>query len=98
MPHFKPKATKKFKVNKNGIATIDSKHHEKMREFEMFEKVKIPELKKQKDKLFKTKKMCKTIEENLDIDDKLEKITKTIRSLRKSKKEYFCCFVIGPDE
>ena len=32
MPNFKPKANKKFKLNKK-TATLDSKHNEKMQEF-----------------------------------------------------------------
>ena len=30
MPNFKPKANKKFKINKKTTTTLDSKHHEKM--------------------------------------------------------------------
>ena len=33
MPNFKPKASKKIKVNNKSIVTLDSKHNEKMKEF-----------------------------------------------------------------
>ena len=41
MPNFKPKANKKFKMNKK-TATLDSKHNEKMREFDKIENKLIP--------------------------------------------------------
>ena len=34
MPNFKPKANKKIRMNKNSTITLDSKHKEKMSEFE----------------------------------------------------------------
>ena len=53
MPHFKPKASKKFKVNKKMSATIDSQHHEKMTYFETIQRSRIPELRKKRDQLKK---------------------------------------------
>ena len=44
MPNFKPKANKKIKVKKNANVTLDSKHNEKMKEFENITKKKIPNL------------------------------------------------------
>ena len=49
MPHFKPKASKKFKVNKKMAATIDSQHHEKMTYFNMLQRVKNSCIKKTKE-------------------------------------------------
>ena len=34
MPNFKPKATKRIRMNKNSTITLDSKHNQKMSEFE----------------------------------------------------------------
>ena len=36
MPSFKPKASKKIKINKKSIVTLDSKHDEKMEEFNRY--------------------------------------------------------------
>ena len=40
MPNFKPKAKKKFKINKKSTMTLDSKHNEKMKFFNDIEKNK----------------------------------------------------------
>ena len=53
MPHFKPKASKKFKVNKKMAATIDSQHHEKMSHFNTIQRIRIPKLRKQRTELRK---------------------------------------------
>ena len=47
MPNFKP-ASKKITINNKSIVTLDSKHNEKMQEFENITTKIIPELKKEK--------------------------------------------------
>ena len=49
MPNFKPKAKKKFKMDKNTLITLDNKHNEKMNSFQQIEQDIIPTLKKQKE-------------------------------------------------
>ena len=44
MPNFKPKAKKKFKINKKSTMTLDSKHNEKMNSFQKIKNVQIPNL------------------------------------------------------
>ena len=44
MPNFKPKAKKKIKVNKKSTITLDNKHNEKMKEFNIIQEKKIPNL------------------------------------------------------
>ena len=59
MPSFKPKANKKIVVSKKSNVTVDSKHQEKMNEFQNIAEVIIPKLKKQKQKYKKqTMKLC----------------------------------------
>ena len=58
MPNFKPKANKKIKMKKNANVTLDSKHNEKMKEFENITSEKIPKLLKRKKKLKKNLKKC----------------------------------------
>ena len=59
MPSFKPKASKKIKINKKSIITLDSKHDEKMKEFLDLSNNIIPSLKK-KESIAKTKIKRKT--------------------------------------
>jgi len=74
MPNFKPKANKKFKMNKKMDATLDSKHHEKMCEFANIKNKIIPDLKKKRELLLKEKEQRTTIEEILNIEDKIKDI------------------------
>ena len=48
MPNFKPKAKKKILANKKEVISLDNKHSEKMKNFEYYETIKIPELEKRK--------------------------------------------------
>ena len=48
MPNFKPKANKKIKINKKSTITLDSKHNEKMQEFNDIQHKIIPDLLKRK--------------------------------------------------
>jgi len=89
MPHFKPKASKKFKVNKKMAATIDSQHHEKMAQFNTIQQVRIPKLRKQRIELQrKLNANCIKIEDRRDIEDLMTTITKEIKQHKKAKKEY----------
>ena len=57
MPNFKPKANKKFKINKKMTTTLDNKHHEKMCEFDKLENKLIPMWKKKERHYLKKKKI-----------------------------------------
>ena len=88
MPNFKPKANKKIKVNKKSNVTLDSKHNKKMKEFNTINNKKIPDLKKQKKQLKNKLKQNLSIEEKLDIEDKIKDIKIQIIKLKSQKKEY----------
>ena len=88
MPNFKPKANKKIKMKKNANVTLDSKHNEKMKEFENITSEKIPKLLKRKKKLKKNLKKTTNIEDMLNIKDEIRKINKTVSNLKTLKKEY----------
>ena len=88
MPNFKPKANKKIRVNKNANVTLDSKHNEKMKEFQNIIEKKIPKLKRRKKSLKKKLKTTKNIEDVLNIRDELQKIKKEILNLKTQKSEY----------
>ena len=53
MPNFKPKAKKKFKMNKKSTMTLDGKHNEKMTHFQDIKEKHIPELLSKKKQLKK---------------------------------------------
>lgn len=86
---FKPKSSKKIKIDKKSIITIDTKHEEVMKSFEKNEK----ELNKvQKElNLLKNKiknKKYKSIEEKLTYTDKIRNLSKRKKYLENAKNEY----------
>ena len=92
MPSFKPKTNKKIKYNKQKSITLDGKHKEFLNEFSKNENDKIPDLKAEKKEL--ELKLANpdeklTIEQKLDITDRIKEITSTIKELKSKKKEYF---------
>ena len=94
MPSFKPKTTKKIKVNKKSIVTLDGKHNEFINEFNKDEQDKIPKLKNEKGEiLIQLKENEETqnlsIEQVLDLKDRVEEINEEIKNIRMKKKEYF---------
>ncbi|RZD39452.1 MAG: hypothetical protein CXT73_07585, partial [Methanobacteriota archaeon] len=88
MPSFKPKASKKIKINKKSIITLDSKHDEKMKEFLDLSNNIIPKLKAKKKKLKKKLKNKLNIDDKLVFGDELSDIRKKIVKLKNKKKEY----------
>jgi hypothetical protein len=90
MPSFKPKTNKKIRFNKQKSITLDGKHKEFLNEFSKNENDKIPDLKAEKKELeLKLANTTLTIEQKLDITDRIKEITVTIKELKSKKKEYF---------
>jgi len=94
MPSFKPKTTKKIKVNKKKTTTLDGKHKEMMNEFNRDEEDNIPRLREEREtirSLLHTNQHDSTItqEQVLDYIDRLNEIKNEISILKKKKKEYF---------
>ena len=89
MPVFKPKPAKRQKYGKKTSLTLDNTHKDFLQEFAKDFNDKIPKLQIEKatfkQKLHQTTK----IEEQLDIKDSIEAITKEINTLQLKKKEYF---------
>jgi hypothetical protein len=94
MPSFKPKTTKKIKVNKKKTTTLDGKHKEMMNEFNRDEEDNIPKLREERETLrllLDTNQHNQTLtqEQVLDYIDRLNEIKNEISILKKKKKEYF---------
>ena len=94
MPSFKPKTNKNIKVSKKHITTLDGKHNEFISEFTKDEKDKIPKLKKEKKDLqnqLTTNEIERTlsIEQVMDIKDKIKEIGETVKELKSKKIDYF---------
>jgi hypothetical protein len=90
MPSFKPKSAKKIKYNRKASITLDTKHNEFLNEFNKDRQDKIPEIKldiKNFKKQLKNDNL--TIEQQLDIQDKINELTKEIKEINLKKKEYF---------
>ncbi len=92
MPTFKPKTNKKIKYNKKNSITLDGKHKEFLNQFIKDEHNTIPELKNQKKELLKLiefENETLSVEQKLDIRDKINEINNLIKQLKIKKKEYF---------
>jgi hypothetical protein len=92
MPSFKPKNNKNFKYNKKSSITLDGKHKEFLNEFSVNETDTIPSLKQEQKGLEKKQFLelnSLTIEQKLDIEDRLKEIKSTIKELKLKKKDYF---------
>ena len=88
MPNFKPKANKKFKINKKMTTTLDSKHHEKMCEFDNIENKLIPLWKVERKNLLAAKNKSEKFEEILILEDKIKELDKKIKKKSKLRKNY----------
>jgi len=90
MPSFKPKSIKKIKYNKKTSITLDTKHNDFLNEFSTDQEDIIPDLKIEK---YNLKNQLKnndlTIEQRLDIQDKINELKETIKEIKLKKKEYF---------
>ena len=100
MPSFKPKTTKKIKVNKKNSTTLDGKHREFVNEFVKDEIDKIPNLKIERkevrEKIEKHNQQYAidqthllTIEQIMEYKDRIEEINESIKFLKNKKMEYF---------
>ena len=92
MPSFKPKSIKKIRVSKKNSTTLDGKHKEFINEFCSDEQDKIPMIKKEKGEL-KQQLLDQgdqlNIEQRLDIEDRINEITETVKKLKTKKVDYF---------
>jgi hypothetical protein len=90
MPSFKPKSSKKIKFNKKSAITLDTKHKEFLNEFSKDEytmvdnKFEISELKK---KLQENSNEL-TIEEKLEMNDRIIELKENIKETKIKKKDY----------
>ena len=89
MPTFKPKNMKKIIMSKKNITTLDSKHKEIIDGFTVDKKEQMPILQNEKREIcVKLKNINLTVDERLDLCDRLTDIKKNISSLNKKEKEY----------
>jgi len=92
MPSFKPKTNKKIKFNKQKSITLDGKHKEFLNEFSKNDNDRIPDLKAEKKELelkLENPNEKLSVEQKLDITDRIKEIKIIIKELKTKKKEYF---------
>lgn len=91
MPSFKPKAAKKIKICKKYSSTLDGKHKEFVNEFIKDEINVIPKLKEERYSLNKQLELEKdlTIEQIMEIKDRVKEINETVKELKIKKTNYF---------
>jgi hypothetical protein len=90
MPSFKPKSNKKIKFNKKSAITLDTKHKEFLNEFSKDENVMLDhkyEISELKNKLLEDADKL-TIEEKLEINDRISELKETIKETKHKKKDY----------
>ena len=90
MPNFKPKSKKKIKTPSKSNITLDSKHNEKINEFNIINNTLIPELQEEKKKL---KAMIKNnnlpLDKLMECKDRLRAVRKKIFENKNKEKDYF---------
>lgn len=92
MPNFKPKSNKKIKYNKKTAVTLDTKHKEFLNEFAKDENNVMPELKIERQELrdkLKNEQDELTVEQRLELKDKINELTEQIKEINSKKKNYF---------
>ena len=91
MPSFKPKTNKHIRLNKKTTITLDTKHKEFLNDFLKDENNLIPELKLERYNIKQKLENNKTIsiDQYLDLKDKIIEITEKIKEIKNKKKEYF---------
>ena len=90
MPNFKPKTTKKIEVDFRSSITLDGKHNDILNEIYKDESEKAPDLLKKKKYLenILNSETYSSIDEKLEIKDKIKGIKLKIKNIKKKKKEY----------
>ena len=91
MPSFKPKTNKHIRLNKKTIITLDTKHKEFLNDFSKDENNLIPELKLERYNIKQELENNKNIslDQHLDLKDKIIELTEKIKEIKNKKKEYF---------
>ena len=91
MPSFKPKTSKKIKVCKKYTSSLDSKHKEFVNEFMKDEFDTIPRIKEERYMLNKQLELENklTIDQIMEIKDRIKDINETIKELKHKKNNYF---------
>lgn len=90
MPSFKPKSSKKIKFNKKSAVTLDTKHKEFLHEFSRDE----DEIIEIKNEIYALKKKLDnqsniSIEDKLEISDRIIELKDKMKEIKCKKKEYF---------
>jgi hypothetical protein len=89
MPSFKPKTIKKIVLSKKNITTIDSKHKEIVDMINKDKEETLPLLMNEKRDLKNKIQNCNlSIDQRLDLCDKLNEVREKIRLIHKKKKDY----------
>jgi hypothetical protein len=91
MPSFKPKNSKQINISVKSSTTLDNKHREILEQIKDKETNKLPELRSTRKKLQKVLKKYNnlTIEQHLEIQDRIIEINKEIIEIQKERKNYF---------
>ena len=89
MPTFKPKNIKKIVMSKKNITTLDGKHKEIIDGFTADKEEQMPILQNEKREIcVKLKNTHLTVDERLDLCDRLDELKKQIIAIKKKEKEY----------
>ena len=90
MPSFKPKNIKKIVISKKNITTIDTKHKEITQEFKVLKEESLPALTIERKRLKRILKKSPeiSIDEQLNIKDKIINLNNQIQIIKEREKKY----------
>jgi len=91
MPTFKPKTNKRIEVDDKTLVTLDNKHSEFVSKFDNYQEEVIPSLLEEKSLLTSeiADNSLLSLDELLDMKDRIKEINTEIRVLEREKKEYY---------
>lgn len=90
MAGFKPKTIKQITVSQRAATTLDGKHTELVNKFKNDEEIVIPQYQSEIQSLNERLTIENlTIPQKLDINERIRKLQKKIKTLQKEKKDYF---------
>ena len=89
MPSFKPKVNKKISVDSKDIMTLDKKHREICESFQQENSCEIPDLHSKMRSLKLRLKRKISVEERLDVEDKLKSYKSKIKLKKQNQKDYY---------
>jgi len=89
MPVFKPKSSKTLKVCQRKSMTLDGKHRSILDAIETLERITLPELRTERKRLARQRRVCKSVEKGLDLEDRISVVNSRIKKAKRARLDYW---------